>query len=1282
MAETAEEAGRKLRVKARKHYSEDCLQDVDIEGQRMFSVEEKLLSDQFTPDFVREMRGEDFNLEYVQREGFNYPLLFKEKKGLGIRVPSENFSVNDVCQCVGSRRVVDVMDVTTQKDQEMTMKEWCHYFDDPHRDKLLNVISLEFSHTKLENYVESPDMVVRQIDWVDCVWPRHLKESQTVGTNTILNMKYPKVRKYCLMSVKGCYTDFHIDFGGTSVWYHIIKGKKRLFCIGEVVFDQKVNPRNDRWICKDPSEIPVVMHTKFPASVMVLGVISSEGDVMPPHFFEKGLRMNADTYINVLETVVNPWMDMVAAGRNTRGTGHDNHEDNIQHYEKWVLSGKQGDVFFGDTVPKCARVNLEQGYTFFIPSDSLVFGGNFLHSFGIEQQLRISEVEDLTKVPFKFRYPFYQELLWYVLQRYLHCVANKNHLVCNEEGEPLEDPTGRGGRESRKVQLTKYELSGLAAVIQYLEVKVPPNRRLVPSLIRDPQLLLEDAKDLLKEHCHDDHQSAITGKPVLFWEGIKSLLGAQKVKKKRQYNKSASTPKSQSSNVCKNGVVRHRRTRCKKCEPCQRNDCEECNFCRDMKKFGGPGRMKQSCRMRQCVGVRYFCGVEHMRCEKLAVVCTQPTLAHSAVCNICKEDGWKRAGGEDGVTEEDGPSLMECSLCWEIVHPSCLQVQQPELPRDCPINDDLPSSWQCPKCYHGGAPEEVKPRTIKLKKFKADDGVEDKKRKLEEDTFSVTFKKERSQSMEEDDEEDHHQQDKHSSSSSPSLYKEDMAHLFVTSSEDEEEDSYLPDKRTKAKTLSEKEMMQLFEEDDEDSTGVEQFPERLEKSSEDIATRDALPLISDDFVEVAVDGGPADYLHSADMSQEEEPTHMEYESVPSMSTEEILDSSIPFQPQEDILANKTTSEPTYILVVPSEESKDLVSSSVKDDLGASSYMSEEESENDESQIMLPQVSPKHETTTLISYLSLAMPSKEVSSHPKEEIKPSRLEEDIFSKRKTVDIQDSLGESSFASSIQHEKPYHLFHASEPKIAMNQEIMLKVFAFLPSSDLYHCQLVCKAWAEWAVAPSLWLHMDVSGKAITPYLLMGIVKRQPLRLDLSHTDISGTHLSWLAARLPHLKELALRGCEAQAVASLWTAYCPCLQSLDLSQVSGLNDTLVERLLSPPTLHDRKVKNRLRLLQHLNLSGTEVSDLTLRVLAHRLQSLSSLTLSCCPHISDLGVAVLGAVRAPTLMHLDLSHCPAISDTSLDSLVRCPNLVSLNLQGCPLISRPNPQLPPHILLS
>lgn len=38
--------------------------------------------------------------------------------------------------------------------------------------------------------------------------------------------------RYCLMSVRGCYTDFHVDFGGTSVWYHIHQGGKVRSCLG------------------------------------------------------------------------------------------------------------------------------------------------------------------------------------------------------------------------------------------------------------------------------------------------------------------------------------------------------------------------------------------------------------------------------------------------------------------------------------------------------------------------------------------------------------------------------------------------------------------------------------------------------------------------------------------------------------------------------------------------------------------------------------------------------------------------------------------------------------------------------------------------------------------------------------------------------------------------------------------------------------------------------------------------------------------------------------------
>lgn len=75
--------------------------------------------------------------------------------------------------------------------------------------------------------------------------------------------------------------------------------------------DQKLNRRNDRWLCSDPFEMPRVICTKFPSIVMVLDVVSNEGHVIPPHFFPQGLRVNAAAYIEVLETVVKPWIDNI-----------------------------------------------------------------------------------------------------------------------------------------------------------------------------------------------------------------------------------------------------------------------------------------------------------------------------------------------------------------------------------------------------------------------------------------------------------------------------------------------------------------------------------------------------------------------------------------------------------------------------------------------------------------------------------------------------------------------------------------------------------------------------------------------------------------------------------------------------------------------------------------------------------------------------------------------------------------------------------------------------------
>jgi F-box/leucine-rich repeat protein 10/11 len=55
--------------------------------------------------------------------------------------------------------MVDVMNVKTQRGEEMPMKDWAKYYETQERDRLLNVISLEFSHTALDNYVEQPEVV-------------------------------------------------------------------------------------------------------------------------------------------------------------------------------------------------------------------------------------------------------------------------------------------------------------------------------------------------------------------------------------------------------------------------------------------------------------------------------------------------------------------------------------------------------------------------------------------------------------------------------------------------------------------------------------------------------------------------------------------------------------------------------------------------------------------------------------------------------------------------------------------------------------------------------------------------------------------------------------------------------------------------------------------------------------------------------------------------------------------------------------------------------------------
>ncbi|XP_016330672.1 lysine-specific demethylase 7B-like [Sinocyclocheilus anshuiensis] len=169
-------------------------------------------------EILQPMQGSQVTQRYLERHGFRYPIAVHKMEGLGLCLPPPDFSVKDVERYVGGDKVIDVIDVARQADSKMKLSAFVKYYYSPQRPKVLNVISLEFSDTKMSELVVVPD-IAQKMSWVENYWPD--------------DSYFPKpfVQKYCLMGVKDSYTDFHIDFGGTSVWYHVLWGEKIFYLI-------------------------------------------------------------------------------------------------------------------------------------------------------------------------------------------------------------------------------------------------------------------------------------------------------------------------------------------------------------------------------------------------------------------------------------------------------------------------------------------------------------------------------------------------------------------------------------------------------------------------------------------------------------------------------------------------------------------------------------------------------------------------------------------------------------------------------------------------------------------------------------------------------------------------------------------------------------------------------------------------------------------------------------------------------------------------------------------
>ncbi|XP_039338961.1 lysine-specific demethylase 7A [Mauremys reevesii] len=187
-------------------------------GTRTFVKQLRARSFSSADEIILKMHGSQLTQRYLEKHGFDVPIMVPKLDGLGLRLPPPTFSVLDVERYVGGDKVIDVIDVARQADSKMKLHNYIKYFMNPDRPKVLNVISLEFSDTKMSELVEVPDIATK-LSWVENYWPD--------------DSVFPKpfVQKYCLMGVQDSYTDFHIDFGGTSVWYHVLWGEKIFYLI-------------------------------------------------------------------------------------------------------------------------------------------------------------------------------------------------------------------------------------------------------------------------------------------------------------------------------------------------------------------------------------------------------------------------------------------------------------------------------------------------------------------------------------------------------------------------------------------------------------------------------------------------------------------------------------------------------------------------------------------------------------------------------------------------------------------------------------------------------------------------------------------------------------------------------------------------------------------------------------------------------------------------------------------------------------------------------------------
>ncbi|XP_015270539.1 PREDICTED: F-box/LRR-repeat protein 13 [Gekko japonicus] len=121
-----------------------------------------------------------------------------------------------------------------------------------------------------------------------------------------------------------------------------------------------------------------------------------------------------------------------------------------------------------------------------------------------------------------------------------------------------------------------------------------------------------------------------------------------------------------------------------------------------------------------------------------------------------------------------------------------------------------------------------------------------------------------------------------------------------------------------------------------------------------------------------------------------------------------------------------------------------------------------------------------------------------------------------------------------------------------------------------------------------------------------------------------------------------------------------CRNLQKLNVSKCQGLNDELM-----------RLVSEGCPALLHLNLSHTDITNGTLRLLSRSFSNLQYLNLAYCRKFTDKGLQYLGSGRGcHKLIYLDLSGCLQISVEGFKNIAKsCSRIQYLTINEMPTLT-------------